>query len=302
MFLFPSVVPSSTPSWIYYCDRAIPFDDSASGDYAACAKDATVLSNLSDVPPQLQEAVRQALIDDTYVDDGGVGAESSKLLSELQVEIDKILKKGDFHIKAWESSGETGSSKYLGMTWNRQDDQYLLKFRLNLHQKIRGIPTGEDLDSKFLQDKSVPITKKKVLSVACQFYNPNGLATPLMFPVRALFSEICRDCQCSLQTPLPAERADRFRFAVEEILKTKEMSFPRQIVFKYSGKLRIFFDRGLQGFGACIYMESQGQFNLLISSAKIMGKAAYTALPSLRLPALFSLSRWNGKLTWSCQM
>ena len=122
-----------------------------------------------------------------------MGAESSTLLSELQVEIDKILKKGDFHIKAWESSGETGSSKYLGMTWNRQDDQYLLKFRLNLHQKICGIPTGEDLDSKFLQDKSVPVTKKNVLSVACQFYDPNGLAAPLMFLVRALFSKICRD-------------------------------------------------------------------------------------------------------------
>ena len=114
-----STKPSSTPSWMFYRDQAIPFGDSASGDYAACTKDATVLSHLSDVPPQLQEAVPQALIDDTYVDDGGVGADSSRLLSELQVEIDKILKKGDFHIKAWESSGETGSSKYLGMTWNR---------------------------------------------------------------------------------------------------------------------------------------------------------------------------------------
>ena len=163
------------------------------------------------------------------------------------------------------------------MTWNRQDDRYLLKFRPNLHQKVRGIPSGEDLDSEFLQDKSVPITKKNMLLVACQFYDPNGLGAPLMFHVRALFSKICRDGQCSMQTPLSAERADRFRSAVEEILKTKEMSFPRQIVFKYSGKLCIFFDGSLQGYGACIYMESQGHFNLLISSAKIMGKAAYTA-------------------------
>ena len=111
------------------------------------------------------------------------------------------------------------------MTWNRQDNRYLLKFRLNLHKKIRGIPSGEDLDSEFLQDKSIPITKKNVLSVACQFYDPNGLAAPLMFPVRALFSEVCRDCQCSMQTPLSAERADRFRSAVEEILKTKDKFF-----------------------------------------------------------------------------
>ena len=42
-----------------------------------------MLSYLPDVPPQLQEAVRQALIDDTYVDDGGVGADSLKLFAYL---------------------------------------------------------------------------------------------------------------------------------------------------------------------------------------------------------------------------
>ena len=213
---FFSATPSPTPSWTFYCDCAIPFGDSASGDYAACPKAATVLTHLSNVPLQLQETVCQALINVTDVDDGGVGADSPKLLSELQVKIGKILKERDFHIKAWESSGEEGSSKYLGMTWNREDNRYLLKFRLNLYQKVCGIPSGENLDSEFLQDKSVPITKKNVLSGACQFYDPNGLAAPLMFPVR--------DRQCNMQTPLSADRADRS--SVEEILKTKMMSFP----------------------------------------------------------------------------
>ena len=59
------------------------------------------------------------------------------------------------------------TSKYLGITWNQKDDLYLLKFRLNLHKKMRVIPSGEDLGSEFLQDKTTPITKKNVLSVAC---------------------------------------------------------------------------------------------------------------------------------------
>ena len=106
------------------------------------------------------------------------------------------------------------------MNWNRKDDRYLLKFKLNLHQKIHGIPSTEDLDSGFLQNKSLHITKKNVLSVACQFYDPNGLAAPLMVTVRALFSVICRDRGCSMQTHLSADRADRFRSAVKEILST----------------------------------------------------------------------------------
>ena len=74
-----------------------------------------------------------------------------------------------FFIKEWECSGENGISKYLGMTWDRYRDNYSLKFRLNLHKKFRCVPSGEDLDSSFLQDPDVPITKKNVHSVACQF-------------------------------------------------------------------------------------------------------------------------------------
>ena len=90
----------------------------------------------------------------------------------------KMVSKGGFCIKSWECSAEDIASKYLGMTWDRLNDSYLLKFRLNLHKKNRGIPFGANLDSEFLQDHSAPITKKNVLSVACQFYDPTGLALP----------------------------------------------------------------------------------------------------------------------------
>ena len=162
------------------------------------------------------------------------------------------------------------------MTWNWKDDRYLLKFRLNLHKKMRGIPSGEDLDSEFLQDKTTPITKKNILSVACQFYDPAGLAAPLMVPVRSLLSIICRDKTCSMLGPLSADRDDKFRFAVEEILKTKELSFPIQLVFNNSGQSYIFFYGSLQGYGACIYMHSLYQFNILTSSANCMGKSTYS--------------------------
>ena len=55
------------------------------------------------------------------------------------------------------------------MTWNRLHDNYTLKFRLNLHKKFRGIPSGADLDSEFFQNPNSEVTKKNVLSVACQF-------------------------------------------------------------------------------------------------------------------------------------
>ena len=87
------------------------------------------------------------------------------------------------------------------MTWDRKNDRYLPKFRLNLYKKLRGILSGADLDEEFLQDCSIPISKRNVLSVACQFYDPTGLPAPLMFccalsvqwslPGSPMFHEFC---------------------------------------------------------------------------------------------------------------
>ena len=113
------------------------------------------------------------------------------------------------------------------MTWERFSDRYSLKFRLNLHKKFRSIPSGEDLDSEFLEDPDIPATKKNMFSVVCQFYNPAGLASPIMFPIRALFSEICRVSKCSMISVLTPDCATRFRAAVGEILKTKSLLFSK---------------------------------------------------------------------------
>ena len=125
------------------------------------------------------------------------------------------------------------------MNWDRFSDRYSLKFRLNLHKKFHGIFSRKDLDSS--PDPDVPVTKKNLLSVACQFYDSAGLASPIMFPIQDLFSEICRDSKCSMISVLALDHATRFRAAVGEILKTKSLTFPRQIIFQNSGPLFIFF-------------------------------------------------------------
>ena len=147
-----------------------------------------------------------------------------------------------------------GERKYLGMTWNRKENRNMIRFRLNLHKKFHGIPSGEDLDSPIPQDRSISITKKNMLSVACQFYNPAGLAGLIMFFIRSLFSKICRDHKISMQTDISQERADKFRLEVEEVLKTKDLSLPCQAIFNGQGQLYVYFDGSLQCYGACIYV------------------------------------------------
>ena len=48
---FFSSAPTPNPTWRFFRDQAIPFGDSASGNYATCAKIATVQTFIQDSPP-----------------------------------------------------------------------------------------------------------------------------------------------------------------------------------------------------------------------------------------------------------
>ena len=117
-----------------------------------------------------------------------------------------------------------------------------------------------------------------------------------MFSIQSLFSEICRDHLCSINSILSKERTYRFLSAVNEILLTRTMSFPCQIILNYSSQLFIFFDGSLQSFGACIYVCSDGQFNLLSSSAKILGKSAFSA-PQTEIAGAVLATRMEQKIS-----
>ena len=182
------------------------------------------------------------------------------------------------------------------MTWNRKNDRYLLKFRLNFHQKMCGIPMGEDLDSELISSQQISRHHQEECSVCtCQCYDPNGLATPLMVTIRMLFREVCRDKGCSMQTHLSADRADRFRSAVTEILGTSELSFPRQIVFKNSNKLYIFLTAVYRATEPVFPSNPTTSSTCWSAQPRLWGKLP-TQLHNPKSPVLSWLSRWRERL------
>ena len=76
--------PPTNPSWTYFGNHAIPFGDNALGDYATSAKIAATRAFIQESPPNLQPAILQAILEDTYIDYGGVRADSATELSLLQ--------------------------------------------------------------------------------------------------------------------------------------------------------------------------------------------------------------------------
>lgn len=75
-----------------------------------------------------------------------------------------------------------------------------------------------------------------------------------------------------------------------------DIYFPQQIIFNYSAQLFIFFDGSLQDYGSCVYAFSNNQFNLLSSSAKIMGIAVFSG-PQSEIAGAVLATRMEPKIS-----
>jgi len=69
-------------------------------------------------------------------------------------------------------------------------------------------------------------------------------------------------------------------------LLTREISF--LVRSSSTTQLYNFFDGSLQGYEACVYTCSAGQFNIISSSAKILGKTAFSAPQSVMAGAVLA--------------
>ena len=132
------------------------------------------------------------------------------------------------------------------MTWDRLKDHYLLKFRSTYTRNPVVFPPELTWTLNFSRIiLSIPITKKNVLSVACQFYNPTGLAASLMFFIRALFSKLCRDF-CPRNAPTGSDAQSERSYSPKKYLflarsySTTQLSFISSLMVAFKDMGRVF--------------------------------------------------------------
>ena len=124
----------------------------------------------------------------------------------------------------------------MGVTWCKDDDTYKLKFRLNLGRVDRGERLDPDITEE-AAEKMVEVSRRDLLGLTCQFYNPAGLGTPLIMGLRIIQSRVCNTMEAGMRKFIEANEAEGVRSVVKEMIKGREIKFPRQIIHK--GKTEI---------------------------------------------------------------
>ena len=103
----------------------------------------------------------------------------------------------------------------------------------------------------------LPVTKRSVLSVAARIYDPLGVISPVVIPVKVLFQQICRR-KGHWDQELDDDHALIWKKWISELRKAHEISLPRCYFISasesvYSAQLHALSDGSKDAFAGTIY-------------------------------------------------
>lgn len=234
------------------------------------------------------ETIANIIIHDFYVDDLLTGGDSKDDVLDIRKKITAELASAQMPLRKWKSNnkqiisdqatslsvnlniGGTEPSKTLGLNWLTDSDE--LCFSIN------STPISNN------------VTKREVLSITSQIFDPLGILAPCVIPMKVIMQKLWLH-KLSWDDCLPADIAKTWKDIVERLFILNSLRIPR-LVLCNSWKvidLHIFCDASQTAYGACIYVRSvntNGEVLVRLLTAKSrVAPIKPTTIPRLELCA-----------------
>ena len=240
-----------------------------------------------------------------YVDDWLTGADTEEELTQMMLEAQDIMIKGSFPLSKWitnssEAKGEIkalsdkpiedqGTQKVLGVHWNNVDDC----FQFSACHEVNGLL----------------FTKRRLLGLIAQQFDPLGLLTPFTITLKTLFQETWRD-KYEWDSVLPDEMQRKVEKWIQDLETISQWKIPRRIASQpwndlKNAELIVFADASPRAYGCCVYLKTQAtntkSVNLIMSKAKVAPLKTVT-LPRLELLAALLAARLTNYVKMALQL
>ena len=147
--------------------------------------------------------------------------------------------------------------KVLGLLWNHKTDELSVDLRMVVENA-----------------RSLPLTKRSVLSVVAQVYDPLGWITPVVIPMKILFQKLCIDKE-SWDSPLNEQHKAIFLKWMKDLEEIGRISINRCYFHDVRGKIQLhrFSDSSESAYAATVYLrvktEADVKTRLLSSKSKV---------------------------------
>ncbi|GBO05633.1 hypothetical protein AVEN_208560-1 [Araneus ventricosus] len=230
---------------------------------------AAVLNHVLDHVEEPLRSLAVKLKDSLYVDNCDASVDSVSELEHFGTEIQRILKTAKFNLRGWKNNflpeieetvqGSSGAVEekevsVLGLTWDREEDTLSCEL-------IRTENEGE------------PITKRKILSVAHQLFDPIGFTCPITLIPKLLLQE-CWKLE--------------FKQWKDELHELKFLKAPRRLsnldLNESSLTLHTFCDASKLAYATCIFLRAEKEGK--VTYQLIQARSRIAPLKGISIPRM----------------
>lgn len=226
----------------------------------------------------------EVLRNNSYVDDIVAGASTEDEALELQTQLISLLNRGGFELRKWISN----SPKLLkNVPESHQESPGFLETTSDPHFAILGMhwsPVSDGFRYNFNFKCDVP-TKRKVLSLIAQIYDPCGFLSPCIMTAKC-FMQLLWTSGSTWDEPLPTDLAQKWQFFVNDLKHVTDICVPRALMLPHirNCDLHGFADASESGYAAVVFLRCAKDSDVRVS--QLIAKTRVAPLKKVTLPRL----------------
>lgn len=221
---------------------------------------------------------------DCYVDDIITGAQTADELIAIRNNLTSMLKEYKFELRKFASNdpkvltnlnnedskdfllNSAQGSKTLGISWDSQSDHFIYS--------SNAITLKND------------VTKRSILSIISQIFDPLGLLGPIIVQAKILLQKLWL-LKISWDEPVPNELSRIWINFTKQLSDAISLKIPRQVTSNNPKNIQLhgFSDSSINAYGACIYIRCE-DLNGKIATQLLCAKSRVAPLKVISLPRL----------------
>ncbi|GFT23701.1 uncharacterized protein TNCV_3511651 [Trichonephila clavipes] len=218
-----------------------------------------------------------------YIDDLLSGADTEVEAKSIIIEIQNLLKSGGFILRKWSSShpkvlpdldtpllaskpihslgDEESKQRVLGLIWNLKTDSIQVKV---VHEEIVK-------------------TKRQILFVIAQIFDPLGLFSPSVLTLKIMLQELCKS-KTFWDDPIPSSILENWNKFTKESKYINSISILRFMGIDQNSDIILhgFCDASTKAYAAVVYLKSKQEIHLVSAKTRVAPVKQLT-IPRLEL-------------------
>lgn len=211
-----------------------------------------------------------------YVDNLVTSVSTVSELNVLRQESTELMKKAQMNLRCWitnvefnSKDGENATTLVLGLKWNLERDTLACNV------------------SRIRVDNDRVFTKREVLAVTHQVFDPIGFVSPLMVWPKLLLKELWR-LNIGWDEPLPEALNLQFKKWAGQLHRLGELEIPRCVGLAGKNQIHVFADASKDAYAACVFIRTaeadEIKVQLIRAKSRLAPKGSAT-IPRLELLA-----------------